>query len=99
MSSPGDPPPRYPRGRRRAEFATELAERFCDNPVPVEDLAAEVGRSPSFVRRLLEEAGVRMGGMTCVGMPEHELVPAWRRANGRACRLTECTGKPASTGG
>ena len=47
------------RGMARYRFAKELARRFTDTlPVLMADFAAEVGRSPALVRRLLEAAGV-----------------------------------------
>ncbi|MGH3907133.1 MAG: helix-turn-helix domain-containing protein [Pseudonocardiaceae bacterium] len=70
-----DQPVRPLRGLARRQLADELAQRFQQGPMLIVDLAAEVGRSPSLVRRLLEEAGVRTGGMSCVGMPEAQLVP------------------------
>lgn len=50
------------RGRRRQRFARQLAARYTHHPVPIGELAAEVRRRPSLVRRLLEEAGIQVGG-------------------------------------
>jgi DNA-directed RNA polymerase specialized sigma24 family protein len=52
------------RGRQRQRFARQLAARYTHNPVPIGDLAAEVHRRPTLVRRLLEEAGIQVGGGT-----------------------------------
>ncbi|MGH3813424.1 MAG: hypothetical protein ACRDUV_13380 [Pseudonocardiaceae bacterium] len=76
VTSIGDPDARYLRGGRRRQVARELAERFRGDPVPIQDLAAEVNRSPSLVRRLLEEAGVRAEDESCLGMSTGEIAAA-----------------------
>lgn len=64
------------RGRARRQVAHELARRFLTaRPIMVADFAAQVGKSPALVRRLLEEAGVSTGGLMCVGMSEADLAP------------------------
>lgn len=63
------------RGWSRHQLAAQLAQCFTATSVLIGDLAAEVGRSPSLVRRLLEEAGLRTEGQSGVGMSEAELVP------------------------
>jgi transposase-like protein len=55
------------RGQQRSEVAAELAEQFVQGTKSVRELATDVGRRPSLVRRLLVEAGVRTDGPECVG--------------------------------
>ncbi len=64
--------PQALRGKRRQRIAAELAERFARERVSVHELASELGRRPSVVRRLLGEAGVRAAGTPCVGISEQE---------------------------
>ncbi|HEX5401316.1 MAG TPA: helix-turn-helix domain-containing protein [Pseudonocardiaceae bacterium] len=46
------------RGQQREDLARELAARYTRRPMPIADLAAEIHRRPTLVRRLLEEAGI-----------------------------------------
>lgn len=64
------------RGQQRQEVAAALAERFGHDGLPIRDLAREVNRRPSTVRRLLDEAGVCADGASCVGIAESEIVAA-----------------------
>jgi lambda repressor-like predicted transcriptional regulator len=64
--------PQALRGKRRERIAAEVAERFTRERVSVHELANELGRRPSVVRRLLDEAGVRAAGTPCVGISEQE---------------------------
>jgi hypothetical protein len=50
-----------------------LSERFAGVPVPVRDLASEIGRRLSTVRRLLSEAGVHITDISGVGLTMSEL--------------------------
>lgn len=59
-------------GKRRWRVAAELAERFIQDQVSVAELARLVGRRPSTVRRLLDEAGIQTAGSACVGLSEQE---------------------------
>lgn len=64
------------RGQHRVQLAAALAERFDPDRVPIRDLATEVNRRPSTVRRLLDEAGVHAEGASCVGATESDIVGA-----------------------
>lgn len=64
------------RGRQRVQAAAALAERFDPDRLPIRELATEVNRRPSMVRRLLDEAGVHAQGASCVGVAESEVVAA-----------------------
>ncbi|MCA1706087.1 MAG: hypothetical protein LC808_23635 [Actinobacteria bacterium] len=61
------------RGQQRQQVAARLAQRFGHDRVPIHDLAREVERRPSTVRRLLDEAGVHAEDTSCVGLNEAEL--------------------------
>jgi transposase-like protein len=65
-------PQQPPCGNRRAQIAGELAERFIQDRLSVAELALLVGRRPSTVRRLLNEAGVQAAGPACVGLGQQE---------------------------
>ncbi len=68
------------RGGRRAEFAGELAEHFSRERVSsVLELAREMRRRPSTVRRLLAEGGARGDDLTCVGYSDDEVARAVTR--------------------
>ncbi|HEY2701651.1 MAG TPA: helix-turn-helix domain-containing protein [Pseudonocardiaceae bacterium] len=60
------------RGKRRARIAAEVAERFARDRMSVHELASQLGRRPSVVRRLLGEAGVQAAGAPCVGISDQE---------------------------
>lgn len=45
------------RGQERVELAAQLAQRFFAGRVSIQNLASEVGRRSSLIRRLLDEAG------------------------------------------
>jgi hypothetical protein len=72
------------RGSRRQEFAQQLADRYVHNPVPIGDLAAEVHRRPTLVRRLLLEAGIRVDGDTGADGPDMAAELAGRYADGKS---------------
>jgi len=61
------------RGQQREQLAAALAQRFIQEQVSIRDLASELGRRPSLVRRLLGEAGVCAETTSCVGVPESEV--------------------------
>lgn len=61
------------RGQQRQEIAAALAERFRRDRMSIQDLAREVNRRPSTVRRLLDEAGVQAEGAACVGVGESDI--------------------------
>ncbi|WP_035306201.1 helix-turn-helix domain-containing protein [Actinokineospora inagensis] len=78
------PPPL--RGAERARAAHELAAAF-QTGTGIPALAEESGRSPTLVRRLLEEAGVVAPAWpACLGLPEDRLaaVLADRYQRGRS---------------
>lgn len=58
-------------GKRRAQIAGEVAERFIEDGLSVQELADLVGRRPALVRRLLDEAGIQ-AERPCVGFSEQE---------------------------
>jgi hypothetical protein len=60
------------RGRRRQQFAATLADRYLAGETSILQLARDVGRRPSLVRRLLEEAGID------VTIPSAELTGLYR---------------------
>jgi transposase-like protein len=62
------------RGERRQELASTLAAEFEQGTTSIFQLAAEHDRRPSTVRRLLNEAGVRVHDGPFVGTPEPQLV-------------------------
>jgi lambda repressor-like predicted transcriptional regulator len=64
--------PQALRGKRRERIAAEVAERFARDRMSVHELASQLGRRPSVVRRLLDEAGVQAAGAPCVGISEQE---------------------------
>ncbi|HJP79834.1 MAG TPA: helix-turn-helix domain-containing protein [Pseudonocardiaceae bacterium] len=64
--------PQALRGKRRERIAAEVAERFARDRMSVHELASQLGRRPSVVRRLLDEAGVQAAGTPCVGISEQE---------------------------
>jgi lambda repressor-like predicted transcriptional regulator len=64
--------PQALRGKRRERIAAEVAERFARDRMSVHELASQLGRRPSVVRRLLDEAGVQAAGTPCVGIGEVE---------------------------
>ncbi|MGH3798467.1 MAG: helix-turn-helix domain-containing protein [Pseudonocardiaceae bacterium] len=64
------------RGPERERVAAVLAQRFVRGRVPIRELAAEVGRRPSLVRRLLTEASVHTEDTSRVGGAETEIVAA-----------------------
>lgn len=68
MSAAGDF--RILRGSQREQTAADLAERFDPERVSIRQLAVEVNRRPSMVRRLLDEAGVHTDDVSCVGVAE-----------------------------
>lgn len=62
------------RGPRRREVAASLAGRFHAGETSIPHLAESIGRPPSLVRRLLEEAGVVAPAWPCcLGLPEDGL--------------------------
>ncbi|MCA1707840.1 MAG: hypothetical protein LC808_33030 [Actinobacteria bacterium] len=61
------------RGQQREQIAAALAHRFVQEQVSIRDLASELGRRPSLIRRLLDEAGVCADTTSCVGVAESEI--------------------------
>jgi hypothetical protein len=83
------------RGHEREQVAAALAQRFVHEHVTIHELAREVGRRPSLVRRLLNEAGVCAENSPCVGVGESEVTAtlARRYRSGVSIeRLSEETG-------
>ncbi|HEX4702466.1 MAG TPA: helix-turn-helix domain-containing protein [Pseudonocardiaceae bacterium] len=54
------------RGQQRQEVAARLASRFVQDAVSIHDLATELHRRPTMVRRLLAGAGIQDDG-ACIG--------------------------------
>ena len=68
------------RGSLRTAVADALAERFMRERVSsILELARELRRRPSTVRRLLAEGGARGDDQTCVGYSEDEVARAVTR--------------------
>ncbi|MGH3941627.1 MAG: helix-turn-helix domain-containing protein [Pseudonocardiaceae bacterium] len=61
------------RGQQREQIAAALAQRFIQEQVSIRDLASELGRRLSLVRRLLDEAAVCAETTSCVGVPKSEV--------------------------
>lgn len=61
------------RGQQREQIAAALAQRFVQEQVSIRDLATELGRRPSLIRRLLDEAGVCADTPSCVGAKDSEI--------------------------
>jgi lambda repressor-like predicted transcriptional regulator len=61
------------RGQRRQQLAHTLASRFRRGETSIHKLATELGRRPSTVRRLLNEAGIEVGDGPIVGAAEPHL--------------------------
>jgi hypothetical protein len=60
------------RGQRRTQLAADIAQRFVQDRLSVQELASQVGHRPVVVRRLLDEAGIYDAGRTLVGTDEQE---------------------------
>ncbi|WP_223198395.1 helix-turn-helix domain-containing protein, partial [Solihabitans fulvus] len=61
------------RGHRRRKLAAALARRFQAEGLTIHQLAAQIGRRPGTVRRLLEEGGLRTDDGPCLGASDLEL--------------------------
>ncbi|GAB2677409.1 hypothetical protein GCM10027271_42810 [Saccharopolyspora gloriosae] len=61
------------RGRRRRTLARKLTARFDAGETVIGDLATAIGRKPSLVRRLLEEAGVHTEHSPYIGADDDQL--------------------------
>jgi hypothetical protein len=55
------------RRKQRRDLAADLATQFTQQGRSIPELAAQTGRRPSLVRRLLAEAGVHANGPQFVG--------------------------------
>jgi hypothetical protein len=72
------------RGSRRQQFARQLADRYVRDRVSIGELAAQVHRRPTLVRRLLLEAGVRIDGDAGADGPDVAAELAGRYADGES---------------
>lgn len=68
--------PQALRGEQRRRVAAILATRFTHDGVSVLELAAQIGRRPCTVRRLLVEAGVQDYTHACIGPSDDAVVAA-----------------------
>lgn len=72
------------RGERRKRLAANVARRYVQDRLSVQELARQLGRRPTLVRRLLDEAGICDAGRTLVGTDEQETASTLARRYQRA---------------
>lgn len=77
------------KGKHRQRVAAAIAERFVRDRIGVHELAAELGRRPAVVRHLLEEAGLCIADVPCIGISDEDTAATLARRYSAGASIVE----------
>lgn len=77
------------RGKRRDLARSDVTTWFVTDRMSVSEIATKLGRRPSVIRRLLDEAGVRGTDRHCIGLSELETAESLARRYEAGASISE----------